>query len=237
MPISLDVFVLLPVLWLPFAVYSNNEVARMIDGVWQRRKNASSMARGTHGSLHTAARVGLSTTGHGYIAVANLAHAVFLLCGAANVYFLVLSWGVTGHFGYVVDAPPGLEDSVQQPLDKAGKYVTWSIITLNLLMLSRLLYEKHDCCCSKTSAANAQLQQPLMMADQPVAPRNLRPLENERILCMFGCGCLPAPGRRRNGDPFDTCCRACAVAGGSPVTHDPECVAREQARQQDLGRW
>ena len=37
-PITLDVFVLVPVLWLPFAVYSNNEVARMIDGIWQRKK-------------------------------------------------------------------------------------------------------------------------------------------------------------------------------------------------------
>eukprot|EP01047_Picozoa_sp_COSAG01_P131134 COSAG01_NODE_60823_length_292_cov_1.544041_1_plen_36_part_01 len=36
MPVTLDVFVLVPLIWLPFAIYSNNEVARMIHGIWQR---------------------------------------------------------------------------------------------------------------------------------------------------------------------------------------------------------
>jgi hypothetical protein len=40
MPITLDVFVLVPILWLPFMVYSNNEVARVIDGIWERRRSA-----------------------------------------------------------------------------------------------------------------------------------------------------------------------------------------------------
>ena len=143
-PITLDVFVLVPVLWLPFAVYSNNEVARMIDGVWQRKKEKETVRTiGGTGGLHHSARVGLSTTGHGYIAVVNLAHAVFLLCFLAMLSFLVTTrndrhpWG-----GYSVTAPPGIPTKVQERLDMAGRVVTWSVIAINLLMMCRFLYEQ-----------------------------------------------------------------------------------------------
>jgi hypothetical protein len=78
------------------------------------------------------------------------------LCGVAHLYLLLKSFATTGHLGYVVDAPPGnmltgdlsldLGDVLQEPLDEAGRYVTWSVIVLNMLTLSRLLYEKLSCC-------------------------------------------------------------------------------------------
>ena len=36
---SLQTFMLLPLMWLPFAVYSNNEVAQLIDGLWWQHVN------------------------------------------------------------------------------------------------------------------------------------------------------------------------------------------------------
>jgi hypothetical protein len=231
MPISLDVFVLVPILWLPFMVYSNNEVARMIDGVWQRRSIVASSTGKNSQSVHTSARVGLSTTGHGYSAIANLAHAVFLLCGAAHLYFLLKSWIATGHFGYVVDAPPGnmligdlsldLGDVLQEPLDEAGRYVTWSVIVLNLLTLSRFLYEKLRCFVNAPRSVSEPLQ--MLLADtengSQVAVAGHPDRDIVPVLCYFKCGRLPTQGH-------DTCCRACAIAGGhlSPMAHDRNCT-------------
>eukprot|EP01043_Picozoa_sp_COSAG02_P061051 COSAG02_NODE_8116_length_2702_cov_2.379946_1_plen_423_part_00 len=172
-PISLDVFVLVPLLWLPLAVYSNNEVARMIDGIWQTRTDRDSLRvcqtfdanRGSE--THTAARVGLSSTVHGYSAIVNLSHAVFLICFGLTLYFLVASGG-----GYYVDVGSicavgnagggtcGSElDAVQQPLDKAGRYVTYSIVALNALMFFRLCYEKWPwpCCAAGTNREHGEM--------------------------------------------------------------------------------
>jgi hypothetical protein len=74
----------------------------------------------TSSNLHSAAKVGLSTSAHGYSAIVNLAHAVFLLCFLAMLSFLYTTGG-----GYSVQAPPGLEEwHVQAHLDKAGWVVT-----------------------------------------------------------------------------------------------------------------
>eukprot|EP01043_Picozoa_sp_COSAG02_P008892 COSAG02_NODE_293_length_25438_cov_52.630254_5_plen_976_part_00 len=299
--ISLDVFVLVPLLWLPFAVYSNNEVARMLDGIWQtKRANSETLAEegtppppspggppppppggapppppprkkpppppprkkpppppkvgkpsppagkpsppagkpgppagkpgpptGKHGpppgkpgpppgkpgpptksqaEVHAppiipeqsraatpeapppgappptptranerdrdpaeysaianlvhvvfkkecqdaSNRIGLSSTVLGYRAIANLSHAIFLICFAFTVYFMFATGG-----GYYVDVGsicgvtetggsicgPQL-DAVQPPLRTAGRYVTCSIVGLNILMLLRFSYEK-----------------------------------------------------------------------------------------------
>ena len=256
MPISLDVFVLVPILWLPFMVYSNNEVARVIDGIWERRRNA--MSESGRLGLHTAARVGLSTTGHGYSSIANLAHAVFLLCGVAHIYFLITIFASTKHFGYSVDAPLGhllddkgvaistggvpqeLGSALQAPLDAAGRYVTWSVVALNLLTLCRFFYEKLPCCSSGErdttagSSAGQQMRQSLLGGQAAASATRNR--WSERTLCMYGCGRLPTPGRRPNGEPYDTCCRACATAQGalSPAQHDAACMAREQERHSQL---
>jgi len=40
--------------------------------------------------------------------------------------------------------------------------------------------------------------------------------------CKFGCGKPAAPGTTRKGNPFDTCCRACALNKGIGV-HDGTC--------------
>jgi hypothetical protein len=225
-PISLDVFVLVPLLWLPFAVYSNNEVARMIDGIWHRTRQDNRQAP----SLHQAARVGLSTTAHGYQAVANLAHAVFLLCAVALLSFLITARG-----GYHVYAPTNLEQ-LQGNLDRAGHFVTGSVIIIDMLMLCRLLYEQCSCGGASTPTPRADprlwdgidgpLHAPLMPPPRPRQPSRFE-------LCMYGCGRRPGPGCRPNGVPFDTCCRACAKAEGQlqPSDHDVECVARERERR------
>jgi hypothetical protein len=149
--ISLDVFVLVPLLWLPFTVYSNNEVARMIDGIWQARRDRD-VNRGS--LMHIATRVGLSSTVHGYSAIVNLSHAVFFICFGLTLYFLAASGG--GYFmdvGSICGGTCGSElDALQQPLDKAGRYVTCSIVALNTLMLSRLCYEKLPWLCCKAKA-------------------------------------------------------------------------------------
>jgi phosphatidylinositol-4,5-bisphosphate 3-kinase len=49
------------------------------------------------------------------------------------------------------------------------------------------------------------------------------------MACKFGCGCGVSPGLTQRSNPFDTCCRECAVAQGSPAQHSPECVARQAA--------
>jgi hypothetical protein len=250
LPISLDVFVLVPILWLPFMVYSNNEVARVIDGIWERRRIAMNTHSGRPG-LHTAARVGLSTTGHGYSSIANLAHAVFLLCGVVHIYFLVAIFVSTGHFGYSVDAPlanlldqhgssvtvggvpQDLGSVLQEPLDEAGRYVTWSVIVLNLLTLCRFLYEKLAWCSSdeRNAAGGSPLQQRLLLQGGEVPANNPANRSSDRSLCMYHCGHLPTPGH-------DTCCRACFAAKGEllPEQHDVACRTRERARQgQPLG--
>ena len=210
--------------------------------------------------LHTAARVGLSTTGHGYSSIANLAHAVFLLCGVAHIYFLITIFASTKHFGYSVHVPLGhllddkgvaistggvpqeLGSALQEPLDAAGRYVTWSVVALNLLTLCRFFYEKLPCCSSGErdttagSSAGQHMRQSLLGGQAAASATRNR--WSERTLCMYGCGRLPTPGRRPNGEPYDTCCRACATAQGalSPAQHDAACMAREQERHSQLRR-
>ena len=45
--------------------------------------------------------------------------------------------------------------------------------------------------------------------------------------CKFGCGNVSAPGRTRNGNRYDTCCKSCVSAEGNPRRHDLECRQRE----------
>jgi hypothetical protein len=235
MPVTLDVFVLVPLIWLPFAVYSNNEVARMIDGIWQRKRNLdqqqSGSASAASSSVHSAARVGLSSTGHGYNAIVNLSHTVVLLCCASMVYLFAKAGG-----SYQVKAPVGLiqkHPEIQKHLHGAGVLVTACIIALNGLMVSRFLYEKSLSCGREPQRprgpASGLLQEPLNVLNGGGAapPPHRHNRASQESLCMFGCGRCVAPGRRQNnGDPYDSCCRACAVAGGSPLAHDPECEHR-----------
>jgi hypothetical protein len=69
---SLSMFVIAPLMWLPFTVYyANNEVAQLIDGVWwQHQEEVAAMSQSTK------TRIGLSTTAHGYDTIAPLVHAV-----------------------------------------------------------------------------------------------------------------------------------------------------------------
>ena len=151
----------------------------MIDGLGQKKKdevinahtppadtiemadrNSKYTASGSR-NLHSAAKVGLSSSGHGYNAVANLAHAVFLLSGARHIVFLIQLRDTRGYFvpsptGNLRDrsdavnttgTPTNLKDVMQPQLDAAGLYVTLCVIVINVLMLLRFLYEK--CRCSR----------------------------------------------------------------------------------------
>ena len=46
----------------------------------------------------------------------------------------------------------------------------------------------------------------------------------QRTLCRFGCGRASAPGRTRNGNEYDTCCRTCATSVN--MSHDYQCSLR-----------
>ena len=43
-------------------------------------------------------------------------------------------------------------------------------------------------------------------------------------LCKMNCGYSTAPGLTRNGNPYDTCCRDCAVSSGD--NHHISCHQR-----------
>ena len=162
---------------------------------------------------------------HGYNAIANLSHAIFLLCCFIMGYFLIKAGG-----SYEVHAPAGLEERLQKPLHEAGLLVTLSVVILNSLMMLRFVYEKYSLTSLSTAHdRGADLGVPLL----PAQHVDSQPVQTERSTCMYNCGCLVAPGRRHNGAPFDTCCKACANVEGSPVAHDPECVVREH----DRARW
>ena len=45
-------------------------------------------------------------------------------------------------------------------------------------------------------------------------------------LCKFGCSKKCNPGLTARGNPFDTCCKSCAVSKGNPMSHDFECDSR-----------
>eukprot|EP01084_Bolivina_argentea_P041244 76103_1 len=52
-------------------------------------------------------------------------------------------------------------------------------------------------------------------------------LQNSKItLCKFNCGRSVAPGATRNNNPYDTCCRECAVSKGTAAAHDYRCDTR-----------
>jgi hypothetical protein len=154
---NLVVFVLAPLLWLPFAVYSNNEVAQLIDGLWwQHVQLTDTVAGRTSSPQHL--KIGLATSVHGYDTISPLVHAVTLGCGA--IVLLLLCKGQ--HWGYHVDAPPcslrscGQMDEHSDPpqlqpgpdgeglqtaLDKAGKAVTWATVVLNMVMVCRVILD------------------------------------------------------------------------------------------------
>jgi len=55
-------------------------------------------------------------------------------------------------------------------------------------------------------------------------------------VCKEGCGRPVAPGKTRNGNPFQTCCRGCAQKRG----HDPECNVRVAESDWEImlaGEW
>ena len=62
---------------------------------------------------------------------------------------------------------------------------------------------------------------PPQHAFQPQPPLAAAP----RHHCKFGCGRGIAPGLTRSGNPFDTCCRGCAMGRGHG-RHDEACERR-----------
>ena len=135
---SLSMFVIAPLMWLPFTVYyANNEVAQLIDGVWwQHQEEVAAMSQSTK------TRIGLSTTAHGYDTIAPLVHAVTITCACALLFILVTSRDA----GYYVTVPPELMrvaegESIRKSLHRAGHFVTWVIVLLNFSMVCRIVYE------------------------------------------------------------------------------------------------
>jgi hypothetical protein len=142
---TLVVFVLAPLLWLPFAVYANNEVAQLIDGLWFTH---------TNGQRSGSMRIGLSTTSQGYYVIAPLIHAVTVVCVGIVLMFMCTSGGQ----GYTVARPPQLGvgihiegggevvdkaagEAAAVALDKACPAVTVGTVLLSSIMLLRVLAE------------------------------------------------------------------------------------------------
>jgi hypothetical protein len=152
MPVPLDIFVLVPLIWLPFTVYSNNEVARMIEGIKQVKTTGFSSTGNDAES-----KLGLSSTAHGYTAITPLSHAMVLLCNAILVFFLIKSEG--GYYVQVAEVTGSTElnvVSLQPSLDAAGRVVTWSCVSLNVLMLLRFLFEM--CCFSRSTPGEISME-------------------------------------------------------------------------------
>ena len=140
---SLALFVLAPLVWLPFSVYANNEVAQLIDGVWADHAGGSA-----GGSSY--ARIGLSTTPHGYYTIVPLVHSMTLGCAALVFIFVLQTHGSQdGYAGYLAVPPEqdislggdrGLE-AVKGPLRKTCNAVTAGTVLLNAVMLCRVALE------------------------------------------------------------------------------------------------
>jgi len=63
---------------------------------------------------------------------------------------------------------------------------------------------------------------------EPPAKKQRVDGEQNTTFCKFSCGHSIAPGLSKRGNPFDTCCRDCAVSGTS-ASHDSACMARNAA--------
>jgi hypothetical protein len=161
---------LLTLLWLPFAVYSNNETAQLIDGLWWQHLES----QGSTGSNRR--RIGLSTAQHGAMAVAPLVQVVVMGCVALSLW---PSW-FTSHTTFDNDRypeVPGDYNPSAYPLPQLAPHyrdngygsfdatfafngwpqgLRWSmllgVLFINMIMLARALLNCHECC----AAARAQ---------------------------------------------------------------------------------
>ena len=146
---QLRTYVLAPLAWLPFAVYSNNEVAQLIDGLWWRSSQARQQETvGTHGSSGSSSdgvservQIGLSTSSHGYYTVTPLVHAVTVGCAILTLVFYR-----TGEGGYFVNVPSGLlaepnGPAIQEALHKTGTTIVLGPVILNVVMVLRVILE------------------------------------------------------------------------------------------------
>jgi hypothetical protein len=163
---DLVTFVLVPLLWLPFAVYANNEVAQLIDGTWWRHLNSDSMSS-------SSVKIGLSSTAGGYYTVAPLVQAVTVACGVILVWFVATTGG-----GYQIRVPPemletgaGLETQVA--LHRSGRAVTICAVLLNAVMMARVIAELcisnsyHLTRIATRSRTRGQELQTKMLVNQP----------------------------------------------------------------------
>eukprot|EP01046_Picozoa_sp_COSAG06_P029988 COSAG06_NODE_2822_length_6230_cov_332.215299_6_plen_662_part_00 len=150
---------LLTLLWLPFAVYSNNETAQLIDGLWWQHLESQDST----GSNRR--RVGLSTAQHGAMAVAPLVQVVVMGCVGLSLW---PSW-FTSHTTFDRDdhhqEVPGDYNPSAYPLPQLSpsfafngwpQGLRWSMVLgvlfVNVIMLVRALLNCHGCC----AAARAQ---------------------------------------------------------------------------------
>ena len=121
--------------WVPFAVYANNEVAQLLDGIWWQH---TCTQRGDSG----ASRVGLSTAQHGVKASAPLVQAIVMACVGLSYYEALL----TNNYN-----PNNLSAPVHWGRWPVG--LRWcmllSVLGVNGLMVVRLLLNIRCCRCCK----------------------------------------------------------------------------------------
>jgi len=70
----------------------------------------------------------------------------------------------------------------------------------------------------------------LEMKTQTVTSEMFPSTNNSGNLCKFGCGQICNPGFTARGNPFDTCCKSCAISQGSTSWHDVDCRNRNATR-------
>ena len=151
--------------WLPLAVYANNEVAKMIDGVWWQHEQ--SMAR-----VAASQNVQISTALHGYRSVAALLHAMSIVCsvGAVVVFFGSAHDITTEIFWCTIPSHDVHEADIRA--DAVPIRLMWfcfgGVFALNGIMLIRLAME--FCVCNRANGPlGRRLPDPTDLAE-PLVP-------------------------------------------------------------------
>eukprot|EP01043_Picozoa_sp_COSAG02_P038382 COSAG02_NODE_2954_length_7671_cov_103.987718_5_plen_1164_part_00 len=154
--------VVLSMIWVPFAVYSNNEAAQLLDGLWWEHEQRQGSACDGGGG---ARRVGLSSASHGFRAVSPLVQSVVVV----SVLISFSTWAPSGGIWDCDD--PGYSFYSPQLYDGWPDGLRWfaasAVFIINGTMLLRVLLNCR-CCYKQQLAASPEgaLQQPIL-TEQP----------------------------------------------------------------------
>eukprot|EP01051_Picozoa_sp_SAG22_P003724 SAG22_NODE_185_length_15941_cov_8.668034_4_plen_243_part_00 len=128
--IELVLSVLGPLLWLPFAVYSNTESAQLIDGLWFQHRQTETTGMPNEPKYK---RIGLSTALHGCNTIAPLYNAITFACVIYAITERRTSWHGTQDM-------KGLQQ-IGDALNQSTLVLGTTVLILNCFMALRLIIE------------------------------------------------------------------------------------------------